>query len=194
MKTLPTGLLVLTVLLVPAVHADVPDVDGAEEIEIIEELSEVEEIVPQTTEPPGAWEVMGRLHPAAVHIPIGWILMLLIVELGIMVLRKREWEKWSTIVLVLTLISLVPAVSSGLIRASDYPPDESGLLALHRNLMFVVSGLLLAAAAVRITGNRKFQGALRWAHFFLVMASAAFVTIGGHLGGKLVFGENHLPF
>jgi uncharacterized membrane protein len=200
----------LTLVAVPlgaAVPAGVAE--KIEEIEVIEVIEEVD-VVPAGEGGPGAAaggggageqrmslaEVAARMHPALVHLPIAWLLLLLLLDLLGVGLGREPFRAVGPWVGVLTALSFLPAAVTGLLR-QNYPPYDriaDPLLLTHRNLMLTVAGVTLAAVGLRLARRNRLGGAWRWAYLALVAGAAALVTIAGHLGGKLVFGENYLPF
>jgi len=167
---------------------------GTEEIEELEDFEDFE-IVEADTEP-GTPELAGRLHPALVHFPIGVITLVLILELVTVVLGRRELEPAGLWVLAFGVLSLIPAAVSGLLRA-DSMTVSAGIyypVELHRNLAFLVLFLCLVALAIRFKARNNFAGALRWIYLAIMAVAAGLIGFVGHLGGKMVYGENFLPF
>ncbi len=143
-------------------------------------------------------QLVGRLHPIFVHLPIGWLTLLVLLELAALVRRRDEGDRFRLALLVLALASCLPAVVSGLLRADEVTSlarDSVGLVTLHRNLMFAVSGATALALALRLgLGRPRLAGAARALYLVVLLAAAALLVYGAHLGGKLVFGERYLPF
>lgn len=139
------------------------------------------------------WQLVGRLHPLLVHLPIGWLLLLLLVELA--ALRRAAGEGWQRLgrgLLVATLLVALPAVVSGLLRADALPPEP--LMNLHRNVMLGLVGLLVVALPLRLGGGAKPPLGRRLGYLALLAAAVCLLLWGGHLGGVLVRGPNYLPF
>lgn len=174
----------------------IPDVQPATDIEeeIIEEIEEIEVVVPEKAI--GFWEILGRLHPAVVHIPIGWLMMVVIIDMVAFVLGKDEWARLGLYALIGTVLSFFPAIITGLLIASSIPSDSPSLslMETHRNLNLLVTALCVAALALRIRKRNALEGGPKWSYLGLILLSAALLTLSGHLGGKMVFGENYLPF
>ena len=174
------------------------EIEEVEEIEEIEEIEEVEAVaVVNAAEGLGLVELIGRLHPALVHLPIAWLLMVLLLDVGTFLFRQENWAGAGLVALCATVASFVPAIVAGLIRASYIPSQDPAYLemqARHRNLAFVVGGLALVALALRLAKKNQLTGALRWAYLGLIAIAAALVGLVGHEGGKLVFGADFLPF
>jgi hypothetical protein len=64
----------------------------------------------------------------------------------------------------------------------------------HRNLNIVSAILCLGALLLGYPKRESLRGPRRWFYIGLLVAAAIIVLIAGHLGGKMVFGENYLPF
>jgi uncharacterized membrane protein len=170
---------------------------GASPGDDIEEIEEIEEIVPVESRPTDDFPGMvGKLHPAVVHVPIGWLLMLLVFDLMGVGLGRQEWNRFGVLILAGTLLSMIPGVVTGLLRASDLDLAGRGLelMQQHRLLIFVAAGLLLAAFAFRAFFKNRLAGISRFAYLGLVASSVIVTGWAGHLGASMVSGENYLPF
>lgn len=145
----------------------------------------------------GAPQIFGRLHPAFVHLPIAWLLLLFLAEWYALIVQKWALDKWTWGLLVLTLLSVIPTIASGLLRAQGMAgtgPVDGARVLLHRNLMFGVGGAVLLAFIMRIAMRRDFSGPLRGVYCLVITAATALVSYGAHLGAKLVYGKDYLPF
>lgn len=167
---------------------------GTEEVTDFEVLDDFE--IVEADASPGLSELAGRMHPAVVHFPIGWITLVLMLDLIAILFGRRELEPAGLWALALGVLAFIPAVATGLLRAGSmtvsagiyYPVD------LHRNLAFAVLFICLCALAVRWRARKAFTGAVRWAYLALMLVAASLIGFVGHLGGKMVYGENFLPF
>lgn len=201
-------LLAALIFALPAMLAARPSSDSTvaagaaaqENVEEIEEIDLIEEITPTETGSDGQNNVLltlGRFHPIVVHFPIAWLMLLAFLELAVIVTGRREWLGLGPWLLGLTLLSFIPALSTGLANASQTrvtDPEYLGLMIDHRNLMFVAFGIAAAAFLLRLRFLRDFRGLARWAYLALVLAASAVVGLGAHLGGEMVYGSNYFPF
>jgi uncharacterized membrane protein len=198
---------------------------GAQEIEKVEEVDvgevdveevDVEEVEPgqvpgagagsgsqavpfapgQQQEEPGLWALVGRMHPALVHFPIAWLVLLLVVDLRTLAFRREGWERLGLYLLVGTTLAFVPTVATGLLRADELPQNERtlSLIAEHRNLAYITGGVVLAALVLRLARRNRLEGLWRWAYLALIGAAAVLVLWVGHRGARMVFGVDFLPF
>ena len=160
--------------------------------EEIEEVAEVQ--VAQKT--PGAWQVLGRMHPAVVHFPIGWLALTFLLDLLAWAFRKADLQKASFHALGATLLSFPPAAISGYLRADELTGASAmpALMAWHRNLNLLAAAICLTAFLLRFWKKNDLQRKARWAYLALLTCALLVLTVGGHLGGKMVFGPDYLPF
>ena len=172
---------------------------AAPDTEAIEEIEEIQDVTPVEAAPaaqPGLLQIVGRMHPAVIHFPIAWLTLLLLIETAALFTGKPEWSRFGLYVLILTLLSFIPAVTSGLIlsKSQGSDPDFIKLMTLHRNINLSVVLICVIAFILRIARSEKLQGRARLPYFLLILVSTALIAFSGHLGGKMVFGENYLPF
>jgi len=164
---------------------------GAEEIQEIEEVPAVE--VPGRL---SLADLAGRMHPAAVHFPIGWLVLLFGVEAVALLTGNAGWSRAGLVLLAATTASFIPAAITGLLRASALGNDPEFLetMALHRNLTLGAAAACAVALALRVIAGKDFRGTRRLTDLVLVAVGTFLVLVAGHLGGKMVFGEDYLPF
>jgi uncharacterized membrane protein len=173
-----------------------------EEIEEIEEVEEIEEIEPNgaagspSSEAPPVLELAGKLHPALIHFPIAWLLLALLFELLVFGAGLVSLEPAGRLTLTVAALSTLPAVITGLLRASAVAsrPGAMELIGVHRLLAFSVLALSVGLAVLRLWRHGRISGAARILYLGLVSTAAALVLATGHQGGKISFGESFLPF
>jgi uncharacterized membrane protein/mono/diheme cytochrome c family protein len=144
---------------------------------------------PEAPPPPPLLLLLGRLHPVAVHLPIGLLLFAVLLEL-----RGRPGqppEAAYRLAVGLGFASAILAASLGWLNAlnQEWSSRSADFLATHRALGLLVVGLSGAwALAVWRTSA---------AHHLKVRRAVAGVTVllilaAGYWGGVLVHGEDHL--
>lgn len=132
-------------------------------------------------------DLLGRLHPVAVHFPIALFLMALIAEI---ILMRRPAAGMETTVRLLTAGGAVGAVVSALLgwyAAGWRLSDRSETLGLHRWLGTTIALLGIAAWWTARDSRRN-----RWILRSLLALLAVAVIFQGYLGGELSDGPNHL--
>ncbi|MBL9205017.1 MAG: hypothetical protein JNN01_08020 [Opitutaceae bacterium] len=128
-------------------------------------------------------QFIGRLHPLAVHLPIGVFVLLAVVEtIGLVRPAARLTPPLRSLFLALGLLSAVSAAGFGwlLARHGDY---DATLLERHRWLGTGFAGLALGLFLVRRHLRAYASG---------LIVSLALLGAAGHLGGSLTHGEQYL--
>jgi mono/diheme cytochrome c family protein/YHS domain-containing protein/uncharacterized membrane protein len=127
--------------------------------------------------------VFGRLHPLAVHAPIGFLLALAVLE--VVAARQKASLPRSTVSVFVWLaaLSAVFAVASGLVLSGE---DGYGTatVALHKRFGI---GLAIGTVALAIVHGRSLT-----AYRVLLGALVVLLLPTGHLGGTIAHGENFL--
>jgi uncharacterized membrane protein len=165
--------------------------------EQVQEFEMVEEVVDVTEEETalGLFEIIGRMHPAMVHFPIGWLFLLFLTEMIAFIYNKPSWHRAGFYILIMVVLSIAAAAVTGLINASnqEFEGELNSLMITHRNLNYVVAALSLMALGTRLA-RRTLSGHLHGVYLALVTVATVLVMISGHLGSKMVFGLKYLPF
>jgi uncharacterized membrane protein len=148
--------------------------------------------------PAGFSALMGHLHAALVHLPIAWVMLWAGLEVASMAFAGAFWGHGALVLGVITLASYGPAVLTGLCRfdelASASKGYEVGEAMLHRNLIFVGAGLCAVSLFIRLL-NARWPNAFFKTLSLLGAVSALIVTgFSAHLGGRMVYGADFLPF
>lgn len=134
--------------------------------------------------------LFGRFHPMLVHFPIA----LLVVATGLRVLArvlKRPALNAGTPVLVyLAAASAVVSAGAGLALAagSSWHGRAADQLELHRWLTLAGTVIAVAAALLERARPQKENDVM---NTVLLVVSTGLVAAGAHLGGTLVFGDDH---
>jgi uncharacterized membrane protein len=166
-----------------------------QEVQDIEEVQVVSELAPAGSQASGL-VLLGRMHPAVVHFPIAWVFLALLIETLSLITKRPEFSAAGFFVQCLAALSFIPAATSGWVRASAMGtnPEFLRLMVPHRNLNLAAGAIFFLAVALRIAGRNRWEGCLRLVNLALIAISTAFLMYAGHLGGKMVFGTEYLPF
>lgn len=161
--------------------------EAVEELEMIEE---VEEVAESDQQPATLADYLGSLHPAVIHFPIAWMVLFLLVELINIFRREWHWHRLGGYLLILTVVSFVPAVLTGWVQGAQVSFNEpyASIFELHRNLNFLTAALSLGALMLRRkqpSGKFTMKQIIYW---MLILGAGTLVLYSGHLGGRLVHG------
>ena len=175
------------------------DVSNIETVEIIEEVEVIEEVTAENVavdEGFGLAQVIGRNHPASVHLPIGFIIAVCILELLALLFPSIELGKAGLVMSLATVASFFPAIVTGWLRAGELfaTREAPDLFFEHRNLMIAASVVFTISALFRILKKDNLTGVSRFIYLVLLLLSLVIIGLGGHHGGQLVYGENFLPY
>ncbi len=174
-----------------AVGQDTNADDFFEGVEVEEVLIETVIEAPELHEASLA-EKISHLHPLVVHMPIAWLLLLLLVE-WLLVAKPTFLSETARIGLwALTMVSFVPAIATGLLF-SEVVYAGSAVEVMepildHRNQVLLSAGLLALAWLVRRRRPEGLSTALTLTLAMLAMSVAA------HSGWLLIYGEDYFPF
>jgi mono/diheme cytochrome c family protein/uncharacterized membrane protein len=140
------------------------------------------------------WEFLGRLHPLVLHLPIGLIFGLCLLEvLSVFVDAKaRVWQVFRRAYIGLLALSSIVAATTGYILSLE-GQHSGATLYRHRWLgiaVAVLSVVLLTLAAKR---ESPLKGCIQAVfRFVLVLVLFAGILVTGHLGGQLTHGPRFL--
>jgi len=129
---------------------------------------------------------IGRFHPLLVHLPIGFLLLGILLD----VFAQRYQKQWDDVIRIsyfLGAMSAVAAAFCGWLLAADggYTGDT---IFWHRWL-----GVGVAVASLGLwLGKTKFLPLPKVVHWGLLAGVAVLLTITGHLGGNLTHGADYL--
>lgn len=127
---------------------------------------------------------LGAFHPLVVHLPIGFLILLLTLEFLSWLPRFENLVAANRIILVLTIPATIAAAACGWLLAEE-GGYEPGLLTWHR-----WSGVALAAAIplAWVLHLRESMVAYR----LVLIAAAVLLGATGHFGGSLTHGRDFL--
>jgi uncharacterized membrane protein len=164
------------------------------ETEEIAEFADIVEETPQPFEPPGLLDKIGRFHPALVHFPIAWAVLLLLLDAAGLFLHKQfeDFGKWLTASVVLAAL---PAIFTGYLRSAHLESnlELQATVSQHCTLAISATVVISLALLLRIFG-KPLEGAIKYFYLGLVGAAVLLYSLAGHLGGTIVFGVDFFKF
>lgn len=174
-----------------AAAGDLP-AGGPVAIEVIDEGDSE----PVGSGPQGLGDFLGRLHHAVVHLPIGWLVFVVMLDITGFGFRRRAAQELGLWALGLTLLAFVPAIVTGLLRAGHVSegPEIQALVGQHQAMIFITFGLAVLAFGVRWMNRDHLDGVVRGTYLTLVCLAAGLMGVAGHWGGRIVFGPDFLGF
>ena len=101
---------------------------------------------------PKALQVVGRMHPMLLHLPIGFFVLVIILLSFKNQFRRKSFQKTFQLILAFTAISLVVTALMGAALSREGGYDDS---VLNRHFIFGVLMSVLAAVLVGIPLTKK---------------------------------------
>jgi hypothetical protein len=149
--------------------------------------------------PSKLFDTLAYLHAATVHMPIGWLVFLVLIELLACLGFKQDASKSTGLLLhAFCALSFIPGVVTGLTRFSMLGYDISGQedAIFHRNVIFVSAFFVVVSLGFKFRCRDKFsQDVINTYHGIyrvLLLLALLSMVVGAHAGGAMVYGE--LPF
>ena len=169
-------------------------VEVVEDIETVETANVIENDRADTVL--SSAQLVGRNHPAMVHLPIGLMIGVLLLTLTATFFPTIPIGRSGWILSTATWFSFLPASVSGWLRAAEVYPQPSPLLLEHRNLMIgsLVVFTISLGLRLRYKADALRQTKLWYPYLLLLLLSVGLIIAGGHHGGQLVYGESFLPY
>ena len=132
---------------------------------------------------------LGRFHPLVLHVPIGALSALFVVEIVHCIRAKLNLDKACEILLWVCVLSSIPAVLAGYLLASSGGYSES-LLDRHMRLGWATTFLCTWLLALRYWSKTKPK--FLWTYRALLCVDMLLLSLAGHYGGSLTHGSDYL--
>ena len=142
---------------------------------------------PLDGKPHADWlQFLGRFHPLLVHLPVGLILLLPLLESAGM--RRQSLREAAGFVLQIALATCVLAIIFGLLLA--YGSGEIGTTVTRH----IRGGIILAIELLLCLAVRRSYPAGEQSRAYFVLLTAALITLAwtAHQGGSLAHGSDYL--
>lgn len=145
--------------------------------------------------PRDSTDLISRFHPVIVHLTIGWLFLLMLVDLGTFLGKIQEWRRAGPLLLLATILSAIPSVITGFLR-EDFVRGffKQQLVGLHQNVMLAMVGACVVAFVLRVRYRNRLVAGPAVLYLLLIATAAFLCMVGGHLGAKMVYGPNYFPF
>lgn len=128
------------------------------------------------------------IHPALAHLPIGlWFAAVLWDFIGWWRSTEALWWQMSYWCLALGLLAALPTIATGLIEFFALREDETVIKAATAHMMAMAAAAAIFGASWVLRAKAGAANAPTEWGFALDLAGAAVLTLGGWLGGSLVY-------
>lgn len=143
-------------------------------------------------QPSALVDFLGRLHPVVLHLPIGLLAGLALLEVVALLRRKQVPRDVRRTLVCLLAAGALASAASGLLLAREGGPLGEALLR-HRNLGLATTLVACVAAVAALLPHSRRRGV---AYAIALALATATMIPTGHLGGELTHGAGFLtaPF
>ena len=138
---------------------------------------------------------IGKLHVLILHFPIALAVAAVAADVLWLATKRGFFKNAGLYCLIGAAIFAPPTVLTGSLLADDLhlAADLADLAEDHEHAGFATLGIVLGALAVRLIWMKKPE--VKWLgtlYGVLMAALLVSISITGHLGGKLAFGQDYL--
>jgi len=140
---------------------------------------------------------LGKLHPLAVHFPIGVLAAAALAELMAAVRRKDTYGKVGLFCVVVGALAAVVTAAFGWAAGAfaHYTGDLGAVLEYHRWAGTATAALAVGTATLAVVGKPSdSRRGIRAAYRVLLALTVVTMTAAGHLGATLIYGVGHLSW
>lgn len=138
------------------------------------------------------FETAGRTHPALVHFPIALIAAAFLFELVRIVGRRDRPSTAALGCLFIAAAGAALATTTGWWHADFDGRTGEEQVELHRWVAIVGGSLAVLALMLGLTALGGDRRMLRRLYVLVVAVAAGTITVAGHQGGELVYGEGYV--
>ena len=138
---------------------------------------------------------IGKLHVLILHFPIALAVAAVAADVLWLATKRGFFKDAGLYCLIGAAIFAPPTVLTGSLLADEsHPPaDLADLAEDHEHAGFATLGIVVGALAVRLIWMKKPEVQWLGALYGVLMAALLVsISITGHLGGKLAFGQDYL--
>lgn len=134
----------------------------------------------------------GRFHPILVHLPVGILMFLMVVE--VLCLRRSIEAKFGEAALLALWMGAAGAVFAVLagIMLSREGGFEGGTFTLHQGLGIIGTAGILLGLVLRLTGMSTENRGLVDGYRAVLFLSFAIMGVGAHFGANMVHGSKYM--
>lgn len=135
-----------------------------------------------------ALHFIGRFHPVVLHVPIGFIVILAILEFASLFPIASKLKASTHIILVFTILATLLAVFTGMILAYASGSAEP-LVVFHMRASLILGILCIGLGILKLYGDNLFN---TLAYRVVLIATLGVLFVASHNGGSITHGEDYL--
>jgi uncharacterized membrane protein len=139
---------------------------------------------------PDIAKFIGRFHPVMLHLPIGMLLLVLVLEIGHFLPRNRAGYS-TQVAMFFAAASAVVATLLGFLLYYSMPEYEKELAERHLNGGIIFACGMVGAFVVKVWVDVA-GGKGAWLYWVLLLGSSGIMGIASHDGASLTHGKGYL--
>ncbi len=134
---------------------------------------------------------LGRFHPLILHLPIGALVVLALMELLNTLFEKIDLEAACKLILWFSVITILPTTLLGFMLASNGSYDDE-LLNTHKWLGWITAMVCIWLVVIRNKKSAPNHSGVTLFYKLFLAVNVVFLTFAGHYGSYLTHGEDYL--
>jgi uncharacterized membrane protein len=129
------------------------------------------------------------IHPFIIHFVIAFYTISFLFDITGRLTAKKEYESFGFLMLILSGISVILAVASGLLEENRViiTGEGASTFETHENLALIISAVIFIQVLWRIGVKNRFRTNSRWVYLISVAAGIILLYMTAFNGGKLVY-------
>jgi uncharacterized membrane protein len=136
-------------------------------------------------------DLIGRLHPLIVHLPIGFLVLAFVFELLSLTRKFKKNQKSVPVAVLFGFFAAMASLTTGLFLEDEGGYDDH-LLFKHKLFAFITCGFSLTLLLLLAYQKNLEKGKRKVARILLFSMLMVALTITGHFGGSLTHGADYL--
>ena len=142
---------------------------------------------------PPTWVMaLGRFHPIVVHLPIGILFLLALMEVFCLFGEKeRRWGHAALFALFIAAVSSVVGAVFGIFLAQS-GGYEGGSFFMHQALCLAMAGVVVSALFLRLSAMSSGGRGVMLSYRGLLGLAFLLMGVGAHFGANMVHGSTYL--
>lgn len=136
---------------------------------------------------------LGKLHLVLVHLPIALVVAAATADLLWAITRRKFFDYGGLYCLLGALVTApLTALTGDMLMDLKFKGIEPLLAQQHETAGYVALAVIVAAAVFRVLWAIRGWKWLKAIYVLLIASCLVTISVTGHLGGQLAFGENYL--
>lgn len=133
-------------------------------------------------------QFFGRFHPVVLHLPIGFFIVLGVLEALSLIPSLSKLRASTPIVLTLCIIGTLVAVTTGIVLAYGSGSSEP-LVVYHMRVSLLLGIFSLGLGLLKMYGNKLLS---KFAYGVALILTFGLLFVASHHGGSITHGEDYL--